>query len=423
MTLSLLASTSILGTFIPQKKSAQWYAQEYGDALGQIFAVFNVGDMYHSWWFLGLLGILCTNLIICSLERFPGVWKQIRANGLDLPTERLERMGMRKVWRSRVSLPATVSTLRRKLKNSNWKISRRDTDNQILLFAQRGAYSRAGVYIVHASVLIIFFGAIIGELYGFKGTVVIPVTDQTDKIFAAGGEVSIDLGFSVRCDAFAIELYPSGKIKNYRSELTVLESGKEVAQASIGVNAPLTYQGVSFYQSDYEGYNEFMIQLTNTGSGKSKTLILPFQAKQGWQDEGVSFGIINEEVVGKSVVRIKMWFSDGQGSPITRWLNEGGETVVEGRHASYLFSVKQMYATGLQVSYDPGVWIVYLGFVLMILGLLLAFFLSHKRIWFLLRREGEETIILFVGSANKNRSGFDKQFNALATTLQQEDQR
>jgi len=35
-------------------------------------------DMYHSWWFLTFLLLFAANLIICSLERLPRVWKLVQ---------------------------------------------------------------------------------------------------------------------------------------------------------------------------------------------------------------------------------------------------------------------------------------------------------------------------------------------------------
>ena len=391
---------------------------EYGETLAQLFQAFHIPDMYNSWWFLGLLGLLCTNLIVCSLERFPGVWKMIRADGLDITRQRLGKMGRKKSWRSSSSLAATVSELSNSLNRNGWKNRRRERDEGTLLFAQKGPYSRTGVYIVHASILIIFAGAIIGEFTGFKGSVMLPETQQTDKIYRFNSSESIDLGFTVRCDSFAIELYDSGMVKEYRSVLTILESGKEVLQTAIEVNDPLTYRGVTFYQSSYEGYNDFIIEVTNKITTSSKTFIVPFQTQQHWQEEGLSFGIINAEVVGQSVSRVKVWFSDGKGTPAAFWLNDGESTAVAREGVAYLISAKQMYATGLQVAKDPGVWVVYLGCGLMLLGLMVAFFLSHRRLWLFIREEGDGVSVLLVGSANKNKAGFEKSFAALAERLQ-----
>ncbi|MCX5870585.1 MAG: cytochrome c biogenesis protein ResB [Deltaproteobacteria bacterium] len=417
-TLSLLAVTSIIGTIIPQNKPLPWYAQEYGSNLAQLFKILDLPDMYGSWWFLALLGLLSTNLIVCSLDRFPDVWKQMRAAGLDTPLKRLEKMGRKKEWQSSSSLQVTVLDLGAKLNKSGWKISSRNSDGETLLFAQKGAWSRTGVYVVHTSILVIFIGAIIGELCGFKGNVMIPETQQTDKIYTFNGTKTIDLGFTVRCDSFSLELYPTGMPKKYKSELTILEKSKELFQAPIEVNSPLRYRGITFYQASYEGYQDFMIKVTNKASGNSKTAIVPFQKQGEWPQEGLTFGIINADWTGQSISRLKIWFSDSKGVPSVLWLKDGESATVERESGKYLLSAKQMYATGLQVSKDPGVWVVYIGCGLMLLGLVIAFFMSHKRIWLFLKEKESGASILFTGSTNKNKVGFEKIFNDLAEILQ-----
>ncbi|MBW6519406.1 MAG: cytochrome c biogenesis protein ResB [Desulfoarculaceae bacterium] len=418
ITLSLLAATSIIGTLIPQNKPLRWYAQEYGANLAQLFKVLDIPDMYGSWWFLALLGLLCTNLIVCSLERFPGVWKQIKASGLDLPFIHLKKMGRKKEWQSSSSLKETAMELAARLNSSGWKSSSRNCDGGTLLFAQKGAWSRIGVYVVHTSILVIFVGAIIGEFYGFKGNVLIPETEQTDKIYTANGTKTIDLGFTVRCDSFILESYPGGMPKRYRSELTILENGKELFQAPIEVNSPLKYRGITFYQASYEAYQDFMIKMTNKRSGNSKTTIVPFQKQGEWPQEGLTFGVINAEGTGPTASRLKVWFSDHKGTPSVLWLNEGESATVDRESGTYLLSAKQMFATGLQVSKDPGVWIVYLGCGLMLIGLVIAFFMSHQRIWLFIKKEERGVSILFTGSANKNRVGFGIIFNDLGEILQ-----
>lgn len=418
ITLSLLATTSIIGTIIPQNKPLQWYAQKYGGNLAQLFKILDIPDMYGSWWFLALLGLLSTNLIVCSLDRFPDVWKQMKATGLDTPITHLEKMGRKKKWQSSSSLELTVLDLGARLNRNGWKSSSHKGDGETLLFAQKGVWSRIGVYVVHTSILVIFIGAIIGELSGFKGNVMIPETQQTDKIYTFNGNETIDLGFTIRCDSFILELYPTGMPKKYRSELTILENGNELFQAPIEVNSPLKYRGITFYQASYEGYQDFLIKVTNKASGNSKSAIVPFREQEEWPQEGLTFGIINADGTGQTVSRLKVWFSDNKGAPSVIWLKDGESTTVERESGTYLLSTKQMYATGLQVSKDPGVWVVYIGCGLMLLGLVIAFFMSHQRIWLFIKEEESGTSILFTGSANKNRAGFENIFNDLAEILQ-----
>jgi cytochrome c biogenesis protein len=74
-----------------------------------------------------------------------------------------------------------------------------------------------------------------------------------------------------------------------------------------------------------------------------------------------------------------------------------------------------VYATGLQVAKDPGVWTVYAGCALMLIGLYVAFFLSHRRVWVYITREeaADRCRILVCGGSSKNRIAFEKEFAAL----------
>ncbi len=414
LTLCLLASTSIIGTIIPQKESYQWYVQNFGESTANLFRILSIPDMYNSWWFLGLLAVLSLNLIICSIDRFPGVWKQIKADNLAINPARLEKMRLSKRWISKKSAGETAESLGTALTEQGWKPEKRKRENSTLLFAQKGAMSRTGVYIVHASILVIFLGAIIGELYGFKGSVMLPETQATDVIYAFDTREPLNLGFEVHCNRFDIEFYDSGMPKAYKSLLSITEDGKHILDKEIVVNDPLTYKGITFYQSSYQGYEDFLLTVTDQGTGKSETVILPFQQQQSLENhEGVRIGIVNAKAMGQTVTRMKIWFTDGQGPASTFWLEAGNQATVERPGKKYTVAGKQMYATGLQVAKDPGVWVVYIGCAMMILGLFVAFFMSHRRLWLQITEENGKTAILFTGSANKNRNGFETTFEHL----------
>ncbi len=418
-TLCTLAGTSIIGTIIPQKQPFDQYVHTYGQKTAQFFKILDIPDMYNSWWFLGLLGLLSANLIICSIDRFPNVWKQVTADNLALPLSRIKKMGKNSTWSTNPPVTDAVMKIKDTLQDNGWKPTSREVEGGTLLFGQKSAWSRTGVYIVHTSILVIFIGAIIGTLTGFKGSIMIPELKSTSTIFPFDNSPPIDLGFEVRCDTFGIDFYSNGMPKEYRSDLTVLENGKEVLSKAIEVNSPLKYKGITFYQSSYEGYKDFVIKITNQENGVKKTFPVSYQQQVEWPGEGLRFGIINAETMRDRVVRAKIWFTDGKGSPSVFWMDTDSQVTVKRQGIEYLFSSKQMYATGLQVAKDPGVWFVYVGCGLMLIGLYFAFFLSHQRIWFFVNQEEKETTLLLAGSANKNKSAFKKVFSELADTLKE----
>ena len=279
-TLSAISLTSIIGTIVPQDRSFAYYVEEYGEVTARFFQVLDIPDMYTSWWFLTLLGLLSANLIVCSIDRFPLAWKQVTLDQTSLSKDRLEKMAYTHVIRNASSTLAT--TLENALKKGGWKIAKKETKDGVITAAQKYGWSRTGVYIVHASILVIFAGAIVGHFFGFKGSVLIPETKDTDKVYASKTQAPLALGFTVRCDKFDIEFYDNGMPKEYTSRLTVLENGKEVLVKDIEVNHPLQYRGMTFYQSSYEGYRDFLITLTSTTDKSTKTFIAPFQQQIPW---------------------------------------------------------------------------------------------------------------------------------------------
>jgi cytochrome c biogenesis protein len=72
----------------------------------------------------------------------------------------------------------------------------------------------------------------------------------------------------------------------------------------------------------------------------------------------------------------------------------------------------RMY-TGLQFAKDPGVEIVWLGCTLMIIGLFIAFFMSHKRVWIVVTKGHAR----MYGNASKNHAAFGMLFDELAGKL------
>ena len=375
--------------------------------------------MYNSWWFISLLFLLGFNLVICSIDRFPNVWRQVKADGLQVGFERVRKMSTQRSWQSDSPASSTVLKMTEILKKYGWRASTKQTGGDTILFSQKGNWTRTGVYLVHSSILIIFLGAIIGSLGGFKGSVSIPETMARDRVALYGSREIVELGFEVRCNSFSIEFYSNGMPKEYTSNLTILENGQELFTRDIEVNSPLTYKGITFYQSSYEAYQDFVVTIVNTATGKRKSFVSPFQKQTEWAEENIRFGIINAKVKGQSVVSSKIWFTGKNGTPATQWLDENILTPLDGINEEYQVSVKQMYATGLQVAKDPGVWWVYIGCGLMLFGLYVAFFMSHRRIWILVTDTGKGSEIVLSGSANKNRPGFETVFDRLASELEQ----
>jgi cytochrome c biogenesis protein len=99
-----------------------------------------------------------------------------------------------------------------------------EADGAWHFFAQKTPWCRLSVYFVHLSVIVIFIGAMIGSLFGYKSYINIPEGESISKVQSRTGK-EIDLGFALRCEKFSVALYKNGAPKEFKSILTVLENG------------------------------------------------------------------------------------------------------------------------------------------------------------------------------------------------------
>lgn len=73
--LLMLAATSVIGTLIPQNAPTEAYIDTYGVFVSRLLSVFDLFNMYHSGWFQFLIALLAINIVVCTIRRWPGVWK------------------------------------------------------------------------------------------------------------------------------------------------------------------------------------------------------------------------------------------------------------------------------------------------------------------------------------------------------------
>jgi cytochrome c biogenesis protein len=425
ITLIVLAVTSIIGTLIQQGEVPSYYVQEYGPNLARIFELLDITNMYGSWWFVTLLCLFAINLVVCTIERLPRVWRLVTLDNLSIDTRQLEKM--RFTHRVDASLPAAAAADRicRIMGRAGWRNQRRHEDGEgsILLFAQQGAWTRLGVYIVHLSVLVILAGSIIGTFFGFKAYVFLSEGRSTDKVFRQENKEPVPLGFEVQCDRFENTYYPNGMLKQYRVYLTVHDPERGTPyQKSIIVNDPLTYRGITFYAVDSYPADEFSIVIRNRTANMEQAFRLPPEREVVWPGTAVSFRIeeLQRDQEG-AVLQAKIRFTVDAAEPSFYWMHDRDTVTIQQSGQEFSISFRQLYSNLLRVTKDPGVPIVYFGCILILVGLAISFFLYHCRVWVTIAPKGQqEARILVSGSTNKHKPAFERQFRKLVNSIAQD---
>lgn len=424
-----LALTSIIGTVLPQGAVPPEYIAQVSALKLSLYTKLGFFDMYRSWWFITLLYVFSLNLTCCSIKRLPHVFTFISQPMLVL-SESLQKTSSLK---QEVAFSASADNARKKLseflKTEFAAPTETEQGGVYHLFAQKTAWCRLGVYVVHASILVIFIGAIIGSLFGDKGFVNIIEGESVSTFQSSRHGKNTPLGFTVRCDQFTVEKYSTGAPKEFKSILTVLENGVPVpayTHARVIVNDPMTYKGFTFYQSSYgqasEGSEHYLTVVPRGGSASQRITL--HEGEVVTLKDGTVVKILETtqdvqqsipELAGPAA-RIEVT-SPGK-SPQVFVVFKNYPEINAQRGDELTFGYEGSNArlfTGLQVAKDPGVWVVWLGCALMVAGLFIAFFMSHKRVWIVVSKGHAR----MYGNASKNQAAFSLQFDDLSAKLKE----
>lgn len=407
-----IALFSISGTVIEQGQSLAFYQANYpedpalfGFLSWKVLLTLGLDHVYRTWWFLSILILFGSSLTACTFTRqFPALKAARRWQFYKEPRQ------FQKLALSAELETGNLDTLTPLLEKKRYKVFREgDT-----LYARKGIIGRIGPIVVHASMLLILGGAIWGALTGFLAQEMVPSgsTFQIKNVIDAGplAAPQIPKDWSVRVNRFWIDYTPEGGIDQFYSDLSVVDKdGKDVDQQTIYVNKPLRYRGVTMYQTDWgiagvrvrinksPIFQIPMALLDTPGQGRLWGTWIPTKPDLS---EGVS--LLAKDLQGTLLVY------DASGKLVST-VRSGMATEVNG----VTLKIDDVIgSTGLQIKSDPGIPIVYTGFGLLMLGVIMSYF-SHSQIWAL--QKGDHFYI--GGRTNRAQVAFEREIIGILDQL------
>lgn len=445
----ILALSSIIGTIVEQQaepaRNIALLAKFFGDSAAptvyNIFAKLGFMDMYRSWWFVSFLSLFSVNLIVCSIERFPKTWKLVKLPLKPLAENVIRTLPVKKEIKFRTTVAASKDEFLRILRSSRYHVLESNDTHAVQLYCQKWKYARLGVYVVHLSIILIFIGAIIGARFGFSGYLNLPEGKVSDAAFSQDGK-PVPLGFSIKCNWYETSYYEGlDTPREFQSELVVLENGKEVMKRVIEVNSPLVYKGITFFQSSYgmipNEPGQFILTVTPKG-GRPDAITLRFGDKFKIPGTGVTGTVVDfSPALGRdSSTGALTTYSENMVNPaigiqfdapgqrnFKGWiLKRYPETGILPDGTSIKFEdYWGVEYTGLSVSKDPGVWFIYIACIIMAIGLYVAFFISHRKLWVHIAHEAPDdkgpVRISVGGNTSRNRFAFEKEVDHIISKV------
>jgi cytochrome c biogenesis protein len=437
--LILVVIISAAGTVILQRPAtdAEEMQRAYSPQVLRLLDGLGLTDVFHAWWFVLLLTLVSLAIISASIQRFPNAWRFF-SRPYKSPDETF-----RNALPSHALIPirdeeAALSVAERVFQKAGFGPERIVHENSFSLFGERNRFSELAVYIVHTSLLLIFLGGIVDALYGWRGFVTLTRGQQSSQVQPQNGSPR-NLPFAIRCDGAGQENYADGTPKRWWSDLSVLKDGQVILHKQIVVNDPLVYGGIRFYQASYGK------------TGKIDKLALTATPRDGQASKDIAIGV--DETLpldAETTVRLAEFIpdyvvSDGQIYARSNDLeNPAAHLVVESKKSGqavnvwlppipgleqnasspYIFEgkdVQMAYFTGLEVSHEPGQWLVWAGVVVMGFGLALVFYFVHVRVWAVPVRNARGQVKLWIGgTANKNKDVFEWRFRKLVEQIESE---
>ena len=438
--LIIVAIVAGAGTLILQRSTTppDELQRAYSPVVLRILDTTGLTNVFEAWWFMALLTLVSISIVVASIERFPDKWRYFaRPYKSPDPTFRKALPTQKQI-----SIPDEETGLvaaERALDGMGFKPERVVGAERISLFAERNRFSEMAVFIIHASLLLIFLGWMVDGALGWRGFITLGRGEQLDRVELRNGSKK-QLPFALRCDGAGQENYPDGTPKRWWSKLAVLEDGHETLLKEIAVNDPLVYRGVRFYQASYgmSGKMDKLLLTATPSNGQGPAQEIAVGLDETVQlDADTSVRLVR--FIPDFVVRDGQVYtrSEQAENPAVQMIVESKKPpkttevwlpaipgIAHNQDSPYRFQARDLqmaYFTGLQVSTEPGQWAVWGGCLLLAVGLGTAFYLAHMRLWVVPVRDARGQMMLWIGGAsNKHREVFQEKFASLTAEIEKE---
>ena len=393
--LLLISVCSIIGTVIEQDQSIETYKLNY-PLINPVYGIlswdrilyFGLDHVYKTWWFLSLIFLFGSSLILCSfLQQLPSlkVARRCQFFRTNQAFYKLTNSTALTIF----SLPKILAIIKIK----QYSIFQQKN----MIYCYKGLIGRIAPIIVHFSMILVLVGTIIGSLFGFKAQEIIPKTENFHiQNLLTNGALTIVPQTSTRINDFWITYTKNKTISQFYSDISILNNkGNEIKRKTISVNYPFIHNGIYYYQTDwnllglrFKDINNQIIEypLINIFPNQEK-IWLTWIANSQFLRDGIILLIDNLEGYCSVYNKTGQFLGNIE-------LNE----TLKFTQAITLSEI--ISSTGLQVKTDPGIPLIYFGFFFLMISTLMSY-ITYSQIWIIQKNKQ-----LFIGG-NTNRASFD----------------
>nr|WP_202109355.1 cytochrome c biogenesis protein ResB [Bordetella sp. 15P40C-2] len=287
--LMFICIASLIGTVLAQNRPSNTYIDQFGPFWFEVFDKFSIWHVYNSWWFLAIMGFLVISTSVCLIRNTPKMLREARSFREHVRASSLRAFPHRVEMQDAAPVPEAAQAVKALLVRQGYAVRERVDGDGIMVAAKKGSANRLGYICAHAAMVIICIGGLLDSelmvrlqvLLGgkhpivenmlisqvpptgrlsisnpsFRGSVLIPEGGQasTAIVMVGDGALVQPLPFALKLKKFLVDYYSTGMPSRFASDVEVTdpETGKTF-DATIEVNEPLHFKGVTVYQSSFD---------------------------------------------------------------------------------------------------------------------------------------------------------------------------
>ena len=400
-----------LGTFIEQDQTLAFYKENYPETkpiwgfIDWKFLInLNLNQIYTAPLFLFILLLFGSSLLACTFTTQLPVVRKFRLWQFFQNSNQYRKLAIQ------TDIEKTLSnTFSYGLHQNNYHNFRQGKTN----YSYKGLFGRIGPIVVHFSIILLMIGSSVSSFTSYNAQEVVPRGEifHLQNLIKSGNISQIPQDISWRVNDFWITYTSDLKIDQFYSDLSIIDNnGSELKRKTVFVNEPLVYNGLTFYQTDWDIVG-LKFKLADQSILQVPLKKITKGGKKFWFGSLVlnqqTFSVVLNDLQGR------VFFYNQKGT----LLNEA----IIGRNflLSDTFSIQVVdfiTSTGLQIKVDPGILTVYFSFFLLMVSIYVSFF-TYSQIW--LVEKGNA--VLVGGKSNRSVLFFQEEFRRTLKKIKTQD--
>lgn len=404
--LGAIAVLAAVGTLVGQNALPEEYIMRFGHTAYRVLSLLSVTDIYHSSYFNAFLMLLVVNITLCTFSFAP---RRIAALFREPTDQRYPLSERLRVARSAdETLRGVVKSLRRPLCRTT--VTERPT-GVVVTSAPHPVFS-LGAAVVHISILLIIVGGLISSLFGFSGDMII-IEGGTSREVVIDRKHIAPLAFSVGLNRFTFERYADGTPREYRSDITFID-GDNRTDASLTVNHPAEHNGIRFYQTSFGTEMDYAtIDITDRLGRPVFTTNAYWSIPVTVPGRDLTFTIVQNAPEFMDLGPAVQLLVTEQDKEYDLWAFVNYPDFDRERQGDFVFVLSNYHEvpySGITAVKEPGLPLVFTGFILMCVGFLFPVVSAMGNYRARISRDGKAAVVTIEGAPGRLKVGFDASF-------------